>query len=527
MQRLCLRGSRQVSMALTLSVLVLASACSGSSATKGASVTTKSKSSGTDANHGNSSTTAGGGASTTSGDAVGPTADLAVTADGVDLGATPRMVVGNGVTLYTFSSLSTSPTITVGPLANPDHYWLSPDNRYAAVEHSGDAVRKARLEIVATDTGKPVVSKQLDADTVRVAAWSPDSTAVIAGAQTGTAASEWAVYRVDGSSQPLTNDYSGLQPLRAGDTNWIKWAHGQAGSTPVGSSIGVLAIAQLMASNGNPVLLVRSYAGTANVPAPAGVFDIDKRQSVPFSGAFASVESVGTINASSCGRFSVVHLVVPAPTPSDRFATHIYDGLFDSDTAKITPIASKAQSSHCPVVSNGGSLVAFEATDGARVVDLASGKQTQVARQGFPIAWSKDDKSVVVQGNGSFIVAADGSGGKQASIPIQGYCIVGTTGTLITTGTTVFNSSGTAELLDYDIATDSARTLGKGNLGPGYSPTCQVSADAKWVVAGTNVIDVANGHSGVVQMKLNKSYVNLAIHLWSPAATSLIQRKAA
>jgi hypothetical protein len=211
----------------------------------------------------------------------------------------------------------------------------------------------------------------------------------------------------------------------------------------------------------------------------------------------------------ACGRFATI----TATTVDDRgYATKVDYGLYDSDSDKVTPISLKAEGARCPLASNGGTLVAFESTDGVGVVDLATGTQTPVARQGYPIGWSKDDSKVLVQGNGTFVVAADGSGGKQASIAIQDYCTVGKTGAVITSAADP-RPDGLLDLLYYDIASDVAKPIGNGRLDSWES--CDVSANGKWVVSDHTVIDLGRGRAATITISdHDKAPLNVGVQLW-------------
>jgi hypothetical protein len=107
-----------------------------------------------------------------------------------------------------------------------------------------------------------------------------------------------------------------------------------------------------------------------------------------------------------------------------------------------------------------------------------------VARQGAPLAWSADGDELLVQGNGTFVVASDGSGGKEASVKIRAFCEVGAAGKVLAevTGATQADSG----LVLYDISRNSATKIGEASLGR----TCDVSKDGGWVVTGTTIVDL-------------------------------------
>lgn len=159
--------------------------------------------------------------------------------------------------------------------------------------------------------------------------------------------------------------------------------------------------------------------------------------------------------------------------------------VFDADSGKVMPIEAYDRNAGCPVASPDGTRVAVALASGGTIsVDVATATPTLVARQGRPLAWSKDGSTLVVQGNGTFLVGPDGAGGKAASVTISRLCPLGTTGTLLAevTGAT----PETTGLARYDIATDSASFIGKFGL----DRTCDVSADGRWVVTSDVIIDL-------------------------------------
>lgn len=448
--------------------------------------------------------------------------DITVAAEGIDLAGTPPILAAyyspspSGNLLNYFDHLSSNPAVTLGPLPATDHYVLSPDSRLAAVEHAGDAVNKARLEIVATDTGQSVATLDVDEDAVKVAAWAPDSTAILASTSSSNSTHKMVVFRVDGTQQIVTADSI------LGTAESLPWIKGPSGTTVVDGCKGCGdAPFQLVSSKG--VLAVFDYL---RIPGrelvdPHGVswgqFDEAGGTIVPFAGEFGQATGLKDEGIFACGRFAVAFKT----TSSTQSAYSLYD----SDSGKFTPIGYKSVGNRCPVASKGGTQLAFESTDGVRVVDLATGKQTTVARQGHPIAWSSDGSKVVVMGNGTFVVAADGSSGKAASTTIHDYCVVGNTGVVITTSVSRNPGEGTrpVDLLAYDPATDTATPLGQGQLVT--DSACEVTADGKWVVTDETIIDVGAGHAAVVTMSSGKQNRLLpALHLQGPGFVTTVAR---
>jgi hypothetical protein len=500
-------------------VTLFATACSTGSNTSGVTATSSTGGTTTSTSDETTTTTSTPDETTTSTSVETTTSASETTLPGELSGITP-IVAGDGSTLYYYDHLSNSPPVTIGPLTEPDHYLLSPDGRYAAVEHSGDAIRKARLEIVATDTGTPVLSIDFDADGVTASAWSPDSTAVLAAPRSTTNPSSAAVYRIDGTSQPLAGD-----AVCADSRQELLWVQGGSGVTVLqNEECGITGPAktdavQLMTSKGEPVA-VYSYLdlsavhldpqGQLQYAGSTGRFDVASGgKLIPFEGLFGN----NFDRLVGCGRFAIL------ATSESTSGGQVTYGLYDSDSGTITPIDLKPETRYCPIASNQGTLVAYEATDGVRVLDLATGNQTQIAREGYPVAWSKDNSKVLVQGNGTFVVAADGSGGKPASIALQEFCVAGNTGTVITV-VGELSSFSPVDLLEYDIATDIAKPIGKGQLD---SDVCEASSDGNWVVAGHTVIDLAEGHSAIVTAPL-MSPLDAHLHLRGAAFVGSISQ---
>ena len=272
------------------------------------------------------------------------------------------------------------------------------------------------------------MSVDLDADGVTAWAWSPDSTAVLAAPRSGTNGS-WVVYRIDGTTQPLTGD-----ALCPDQRQAFLWIRGGSGVTVLQNEVCGMTISdtvQVMTSKGEPVAVL-SYLdggslhldpqGQAQYTGSSGRFDAASGQFIPFEGWFGS----NFDHLVGGGRFAIL------ATSESTSGGKVPYGLCDSDSGTITPIDLKPETRDCPIASNQETLVAYEATDGVRVVDLATGNQTPMEREGYPIAWSKNDGTVLVHGNGTFVVAADGSGGKPASIALREYCPAGNTGKVIT-----------------------------------------------------------------------------------------------
>lgn len=289
-------------------------------------------------------------AGTSSGSPAGQ-GDITVAAEGIDLAGTPPILAAyfspspGGNLLNYFDHLSNNPAVTLGPLPATDHYVLSPDSRFAAVEHAGDALHKARLEVVATDTGQSVATLDVDEDAVKVAAWAPDSTALLASTSSSDSTHTMVVFRVDGTQQIVTADSI------LGTAKSLPWVKGPSGTTVVDGCKGCGdAPFQLVSSKG--VLAVLDYLRIPgrDLADPHGVswgqFDEASGTIVPFAGEFGQATGLQDEGIFACGRFAVAF-----KTTSSTQTTY---ALYDSDSGKFTPIDYKSVGNRCPVAAQGG-----------------------------------------------------------------------------------------------------------------------------------------------------------------------------
>src|SRR5262249_49138484 len=151
---------------------------------------------------------------------------------------------------------------------------------------------------------------------------------------------------------------------------------------------------------------------------------------------------------------------------------------------------------------------------GVVVVDLSNGKLTTVTRQGKPIAWSKDDSKLLVSGGGTFVVAADGSGGKKASVDLQSACVIPASGEVL--AGVVDATTTQRELVLYDIASDSARNVGAGQI----SARCEVSSDGRWLLEYNTLVDLQTAQAGAVTLKTaNGSTTSGTLHFAGPSVS--------
>ena len=71
-----------------------------------------------------------------------------------------------------------------------------------------------------------------------------------------------------------------------------------------------------------------------------------------------------------------------------------------------------------------------------------------------------DDRKIIVQGNGTFVVAADGSGATMANTTSEDYCTAGGSGVVITSPESGSQGTRPADLLSYDRPTDTTKPRG-------------------------------------------------------------------
>ena len=390
-----------------------------------------------------------------SGKRSGSTADVEVTTttspfgDTIDLSRAPDVLIVDSTGVFYFSDLRKPAVVRADATdSNGGTFEVSPDGTLVAVAVPGDAVRPARLELVSATDGRQVRSFDIDADTFGLVGWSPDSAAV-ATAGRNTA---YAAYRLDGTVQPLTN-----RPERGG----VVWARGAA--TSVVDCAGC-SPDQLTDSDNVPVAIAQP--SDSNNEYLAGTWNPDTGTVDRFEGDWGRAA-----DADACPVFTIIRSRV-----GETNAVAVYG----VDRRVIVPIPEPRPAGNCPLPAPDGTRAAFALADGGTaVVDTTTGRTAKVARQGVPLAWSKDGTEVLVQGNGTFRVSADGSGGKEASVTLRSACPIGRAGKVL--------ASTDTGLVVYDVDTDSAKDLGPFRLGE----TCSVSADGTWAVSGSTLVDLS------------------------------------
>lgn len=399
--------------------------------------------------------------------------------DTIDVAGAPPILFTNGTAVYLFEDLAEDPEARVGPLESNESYLLSPDGTVAAVGRPGDAVRDARVELISMETGEALQTFEVDSDTLRVELWSPDSKAVTVSGEPGSVA-----YGVDGTTQELVQ----------GEVVADVWTTGEAGTTVVECD-GCRA-EQVLGPDDAPVAI----AWTFGAERVAGIHDADTGKIAAFEGIWSKAEAYNE----SCVGFQPLFVSVDG---------EYQYGVYGLEGDQVVALDSKPMRG-CPISTADGSKAALAMEDGSVVVvDAATGASTQIARQGAPVGWSADGSTVVVIGNGTFLVAADGSGGNEASIDIGVLCSLGDTGTALVA---VRNEqAGYTELAIYDVGQDSATSLGRFDLGQG----CELSEDGAWALTGETLVDLEGlGATRLRRLDADQRSINGEKRFIDPAA---------
>lgn len=375
--------------------------------------------------------------------------------DTIDVSKAPPVVLATSDSVWYFEDLMDAPERRVGPIANRgESYEVSPDGTRVATITPGDAIRPTNVELLEVESGESLASFDIQADTAALYPWSPDSEAVMARATQSN--SEIVVYRADGTSEvtpPLVNRLPA----------WVRGT-GPTSAVTCEDCYGV----QLTDSSLRPVALGLLPAGGGT-----GRYDPETDAFVPFPGQWGTSE----LSAEACAEVTTMTGYVG----SDAVAA-----LYSVDLDTVIQVEELNRNYPCPLPSPDGTLAAVVlASGGAAVVDLESGELVTVARQGVPVAWSADGEKVLVQGNGTFTVAADGSGGKESSVQLGVMCAVGETGTVLAQATNPTTRAN--ELVLYDIGKDSSSVVSdRLPLGD----TCQLSGDGNWLLTDGVLVDL-------------------------------------
>lgn len=186
-------------------------------------------------------------------------------------------------------------------------------------------------------------------------------------------------------------------------------------------------------------------------------------------------------------------------------------GIVDVTTGTATGTPA---SDSCPVPSPDHRRYAVASSAGpVVVVEAGTAQAIEVAAAGTPVVWTPDGSALAVEGRGTFVVRADGSGARPAAVQIapgpradQGrgaFCRVGDTGKAVVT-------TATGPVL-YDVAADAAVPLPDATTGE----RCWVTPDSRWLVTGTLAVDVPAGRGlALLAPAQSPSVAAYAEHRW-------------
>ncbi len=463
--------------------------------------------------------TSGAGAATTTTAPSLPAGSPPIVGGKRDLGGLP---VANTLQLpLVYMAAGRRPVVPDGLGTSNSDAAVSPDVTMVAIPHAQTAVKAASIDIVDLKTASVRETVEAKAGDISGLDWSPDSTAIdfsaggdiylhrIGGA-TASLPSQSAYSRAAGSlASGFSSDGTNVA-LVVTERGIITIGAGGATVLPNTALSGNEAGAQLSNADGQPVTVGYVVTKKRNQYGLIVNASITPARFTPTGKAVAIKTPAGPSLSwtmlpgisPSCGRLE--YMRVPNSSSTQAY-------LYDPETDAVVPLdpAELSGDLPCPLLSPDGKLAAARASDGVAVIDMSSGKSVNVAKIGAPVAWNADSTKVLVQGNGTFIVAADGSGGGdaavQASQAAYPMCAVGDTGKVI-----VDSGSGVSLL---DLATNKARRLGVGQLGA----SCSVQGSGnRWVISGGYVIDVRDAK--VVQLippKVDSNdFLGIGAYLW-------------
>lgn len=365
----------------------------------------------------------------------------------------------------------------------------SPDGRYVAVHFRPAAVSRGRYEILATDNGELVSRAEYEGQRAKPPRWSPDGSAIAYQDEGATY-----VHRVGGATSvaPAPEGPAPLNQLAfARDQNRteVVWCAGgdtllrlTAGDQPAeartdqpASGQRGCSVAQLTDDDGAAVALVGlgSQVERVQVDRPGHPVELPS----PKAAVAPSVRQV-------CSGLVVFGL--DGDGAADRL------GVYTLRRDTVVPSPRLAAADGCPMPSPDRRLFAMTTAAGPVVaVSTTTGMATEIAHTGTVVAWSADSRRVLVDGNGVFLVAADGSGGEEAHVgladdtkPLEQSC------RLADTGRALLQRSG--RLVLYDLGADEAHPLGSGGLGD----VCRVTLDGRWALSGALLVGVERADVG-------------------------------
>jgi putative cell wall-binding protein len=445
------------------------------------------------------------------------------------------------------AAYASSPTATaheVTAISDADQVHGAPNGRYIASVHAPTAATRGRIDIVDPASDQVVDSLEYDGGRVpRTVAWSPDGAALAFSTGRNRTQEDdpdglrTTLHRIGGPTSVGTGDMLASQPRLEQAARRHAFSSNTRGVELVACDYEILAEgggefrnARLLvtdqahdqvvfdrAENSNDQRACRSTQRVAADGTPTAVFrtpdspdDDGPRLSVPgeeprsldwFTARAEDTgleesydwDTVGDLGGSTqwgrvCGELVIMRAALPGATEPPGYFVH---STVTGESALLTrlPVA------HCPVPSPDGARVAYPTRgnfDGPlEVAELGTGDTHEVANVGRPVAWSADGTELVVRGNGTFVVAADGSGDAEVAAvdlldgnSISGrasYCRAGHSGLILaSTG-----SGGTALL---DIAANEVLA----EVDTALNRVCTI-AEGRWVLAGSLLADLRTG----------------------------------
>ncbi len=372
---------------------------------------------------------------------------------------------------------------------------VSENGHWAALVRAQDAVNRGGVTIIDVKSGKEV--DRLDVDDARIAAvtWSPDAKAIL----------------VSGSDKLYLHRISGATASSAGgDSSYgnrpgVDLGFSTEGSTVTAATRAGLLVVDDVSGHFDPIAQASVIAQLDDGGTPVVLY-ADTNPSSLHRQAFRAVAGgasrslsaefpTSNLQSRACGRFLTWE---QRDATSDRWM--VYDA---TDGSEIdVGDASTTRRLDCPVVSPDAKQLAFAFDDGVYVVDLTSRKRTKVAREGAPISWSADAGSLLVDGNGTFVVRADGSGGKKANIGTartgaRSACRIGDTGSVLFVTETGLGL--------FDVGANSARSVAT-STSVGLDQDCTTSSDGTWLLSGSLLVDVRHGTGSTLDYRATKGF---------------------
>ncbi|MEZ5240038.1 MAG: hypothetical protein R2716_14160 [Microthrixaceae bacterium] len=358
----------------------------------------------------------------------------------------------------------------------------------------GTAVSGNTFEVTDVETGEVIDTHDFGTDRFGTFIWAPDDSAYFDAAGKprvlhrvggGTASAEsdnqigQLAFAANDDTTEMLTCFAELTRFTVGDDE----DSGEASGTDECD-----AVAQTFDEDGNPVALY-----TAN----GKLYRLD---------AGAEPAELLDVGAVSRGTFNEIGLQTCADTVQVVFSGDVGrpPAIYDPRTGSLTEtptiaaegdvILDEGNARLCPVMSPERDKMAIVAKDSTiQVVDVESGEAVKVAESGDPVAFGSDAETLLVYGNGTFLVAADGSGGEEASAQVspggaavREMCAVGSTGKAL-----LLTESG---VVLFDIDADEATETPGTEIGPG----CSTTPDGEYVVTNSLLVRTSDGEAAAL-----------------------------